>query len=64
MAAAFSNILDDGRRQREILGRIVDVMLDAQDALHRASVDEWREILVERCRNERDRGQVLTTCSG
>ena len=50
--------------EREILDRIVNAMLDAEDQLCNASVQEWTRVLTDSCRSQKlaDDGTLATTC--
>lgn len=50
--------------EREILDRIVNAMLAAEDQLCDASVQEWTRVLTDSCRMQKlaDRGVLATTC--
>jgi len=50
--------------EREILDRIVNAMLAAEDKLCNASVQEWTRVLTDSCRTQKlaDRGTLATTC--
>lgn len=42
------------RHELEMLTLIVDAMLDSQSQLRSASESQWRRILVDSCRRQRD----------
>jgi hypothetical protein len=50
--------------EREILDRIVNAMLAAEDELCHASVQEWTRVLTDSCRLQKlaDGGMLATTC--
>ena len=50
--------------EREILDRIVNAMLAAEDKLCNASVQEWSRVLTDSCRLQKvaDRETLATTC--
>lgn len=50
--------------EREILDRIVNAMLAAEDQLCNASVQEWTRVLTDSCRAQRFAGREMlaTTC--
>ena len=50
--------------EREILDRIVNAMLAAEDKLCHASVQEWTRVLTDSCRRQKlaDGGMLATTC--
>lgn len=50
--------------EREILDRIVNAMLAAEDKLRDASVQEWTRVLTDSCRVQKhtDGGMLATTC--
>lgn len=50
--------------EREILDRIVNAMLAAEDQLCNASVQEWTRVLTDSCRTQKlaDGGLLATTC--
>ena len=50
--------------ERDILDRIVDAMLEAEDKLYNASVQEWTQVLTASCRSRKrqDGDTLATTC--
>ncbi len=50
--------------ERDILDRIVDAMLAAEQELCNASVQEWTRVLTDSCRNQKhsDGETLATTC--
>ena len=50
--------------ERDILDRIVNAMLAAEDKLCNASVSEWTRVLTDSCRMQKlaDGGSLATTC--
>ncbi|MCA9119515.1 MAG: hypothetical protein H6822_11140 [Planctomycetaceae bacterium] len=50
--------------EREILDRIVNAMLSAEDQLCNASVQEWTRVLTDSCRMQKltERSTLVTTC--
>ncbi len=50
--------------ERDILDRIVDAMLEAEDKLCTASVQEWKQVLTASCRSRKrqDGDTLATTC--
>ena len=50
--------------ERNILDRIVNAMLAAEDQLRDASVQEWSRVLTDSCRKQKraDGGMLATTC--
>ena len=50
--------------ERAILNRIVDAMLEAEDKLSVASVQEWTQVLTASCRSRKrqDGDTLATTC--
>jgi hypothetical protein len=50
--------------EQDILDRIVNAMLAAEDKLCNASVQEWTRVLTDSCRVQKlaDRGTLATTC--
>ena len=50
--------------EREILDRIVNAMLAAEDRLRCASIQEWTRVLTDSCRMQKvsDSGELATTC--
>jgi hypothetical protein len=47
--------------EAEILGQIVDAMLDSESELKHASMKEWRSILVDSCRRQKS-DLLAATC--
>ena len=50
--------------EQDILDRIVNAMLAAEDELCNASVQEWTRVLTDSCRMQKlaDGGSLATTC--
>lgn len=50
--------------EQDILDRIVNAMLAAEDQLCNASVQEWARVLTDSCRKQKraDGGTLATTC--